>query len=78
MSKPYFGILDYQIPKENGLYLLGQTAFDPYTNKKYYLIKVGMAKNIYDRLKQYCTYNRKHFLLLLRHLFRIDAFLHDE
>ncbi len=42
---------------ESGVYLIGQTAFDPYTEEKHYLIKVGKSKNIKKRLRQYFSMN---------------------
>ena len=42
-------------PSHQGLYLLGQTTFNPYTDEKQYWIKVGYGSNISSRLQQYTT-----------------------
>jgi phosphoglycolate phosphatase-like HAD superfamily hydrolase len=38
-----------------GLYLLGQTAFNPHTNQKYYWVKVGTTNNAKSRFSHYRT-----------------------
>lgn len=38
-----------------GLYLLGQTAFNPHTNQKYYWIKVGTTNSAKSRFSHYRT-----------------------
>lgn len=53
----YYGEIDETIPHGAGVYILGQTAFNPYTHQEYYLLKVGMGKDIYKRLKAYSTHN---------------------
>ena len=45
------------IPKDCGLYLLGNTVFNPITNEQFYMVKVGMSANLYDRMKGYMTNN---------------------
>lgn len=55
MAKNYFE--DLYIPAKSGIYILGQTAFNPETEQKYYMIKVGLASDLYVRLKQYACYN---------------------
>ena len=40
---------------DGGLYLLGQTTFNPHTYEKYYWIKVGMTNNPNSRFKAYRT-----------------------
>ena len=41
----------------NGLYLLGQTTFNPYLDKDFYWIKVGFTKNPKQRFGGYRTHN---------------------
>ena len=43
-------------PEYEGIYLLGQCNFNPYTNEQQYWIKIGKSKNIQKRLKSYLTY----------------------
>lgn len=45
------------IPKEAGLYLVGNVALNPVTGEVFYLVKVGMSSNLYDRMKNYSTSN---------------------
>ena len=45
------------IPSLPGLYMVGQTCFNPHTNEKFYLIKVGRGKSLSARMKQYFTTN---------------------
>ena len=45
------------IPKEGGLYLVGNTIFNPLTNERFFAVKVGMSTNLYDRMKNYSTSN---------------------
>lgn len=40
-----------QAPEVKGLYLIGQTNFNPYTDDKQYWVKVGYSANIYRRFK---------------------------
>lgn len=40
-----------------GLYLVGSTYFDPFTDNKYYWIKIGQASSFEQRIKQYATHN---------------------
>lgn len=55
-------------PMFGGLYLFGQTAFNPITRTPLFFIKVGQAKSFKDRCKQYKTHNpavwRIEFLLV--------------
>ena len=44
-----------QAPKHEGLYLLGQTTFNPYTDEKQYWVKVGYGSNLNSRLQAYTT-----------------------
>lgn len=45
------------IPKQAGLYLVGNVVLNPISGEVYYLIKVGMSANLYDRMKSYSTSN---------------------
>jgi hypothetical protein len=50
--------MELKIYDRPGLYIIGQTSFNPFTNKKYYLIKVGMTSNsLVKRLRDYYTHN---------------------
>lgn len=40
-----------------GCYLLGNTAFNPYTGEKFYWIKIGQSGNIKKRMRDYSTCN---------------------
>ena len=40
---------------KGGLYLLGQTTFNPHTNQKYYWVKVGTTNNAKSRFSNYRT-----------------------
>lgn len=40
-----------------GLYFIGMAGFNPLTDERYYLVKVGCAMNIRKRIKQYLTHN---------------------
>lgn len=40
-----------------GLYLVGSTYFNPYTDEKFYWIKVGKSTDLKKRMKQYATHN---------------------
>lgn len=42
---------------ERGLYLVGNTTFNPFTNEKFYRIKVGQASDFTKRMKNYATHN---------------------
>ena len=45
------------IPKQGGLYLVGNVALNPVTGEVFHLVKVGMSANLYDRMKNYSTSN---------------------
>jgi hypothetical protein len=45
------------IPKQAGLYLVGNVALNPTTGEVFYLVKIGMSANLYDRMKTYSTSN---------------------
>jgi hypothetical protein len=59
----------YLAPKSSGLYLIGNTLFNPMTNEQYFLIKVGESSNLYNRMKSYRTTNPM--------VFHIDYFTAD-
>lgn len=40
-----------------GIYLLGQTIFNPITSARFYLIKVGLSSDLDKRMKDYRTTN---------------------
>ena len=45
-------------PTEEGVYFIGNTAFNPYTNEKQYWVKVGMTySSIKKRLRNYDTHS---------------------
>lgn len=46
---------DIKYPREGGLYLIGQTFFNPITDEKYYWIKVGEASDLKRRRREYNT-----------------------
>lgn len=48
---------DIPIDTFTGLYLLGQTTFNPFTGQEYYYLKIGMSKDCKTRMKQYKTTN---------------------
>jgi hypothetical protein len=45
------------IPHRGGLYLVGNTVFNPITGEQYFMIKIGMSTNIYNRMRGYSTDN---------------------
>ena len=45
------------IPHSGGLYLVGNTIFNPMTDEQFFLVKVGMSTNIYNRMKGYYSEN---------------------
>lgn len=55
---------DFPIPpattptkKTCGLYLIGTTTFNPYTNKPFFWIKIGKSEDLEKRMKSYCTHS---------------------
>ena len=46
-----------EAPKTCGLYLIGNTIFNPFSNNRFYLVKVGLSTNLYNRMKAYRTMN---------------------
>lgn len=57
--------IDYSIlPATSGIYLLGDTRFNPHTNAKFCSIKGGLASNLRNRIKeQYLTHNPMPYLI---------------
>ena len=49
--------LGLELPDKGGLYLIGNTAFNPNTQEKQFWVKVGQASNLYDtfRKRYRCT-----------------------
>lgn len=47
--------INYKTPDDGGAYLFGQTAYNPYTKKPYFAIKVGKADWFADRSVVYNT-----------------------
>lgn len=45
------------IPKQGGLYLVGNVVLNPITGEAFHLVKIGMSSNLYDRMKNYSTSN---------------------
>lgn len=45
------------IPKQAGLYLVGNVVLNPMTGEIFYLVKVGMSANLYERMRTYSTSN---------------------
>ena len=59
-----FGKEDFPIPpattptkKTCGLYLIGTTTFNPYTNKPFFWIKIGKSEDLEKRMKSYYTHS---------------------
>lgn len=44
-------------PAEAGIYLIGETHFNPITREELYFLKVGSSINLRDRMKSYRTSN---------------------
>lgn len=47
---------DIEYPHKDGLYLLGQTFFNPITDEKFYWIKPGTASDLKRRRRDYSTH----------------------
>ena len=45
------------IPHSGGLYLVGNTVFNPISGEQFFMVKIGMSTNIYNRMKDYSTNN---------------------
>ena len=48
--------INYDAPEYCGLYLIGETHFNPITNETFYWVKEGKANNIKKRLADYNTH----------------------
>ena len=46
---------DIKYPREGGLYLIGQTFFNPITDERFYWLKVGEAADLKRRRREYNT-----------------------
>ena len=57
--------IDYSIlPDASGIYLLGDTRFNPHTDAKFCSVKGGLASNLRSRIKeQYLTHNPMPYLI---------------
>lgn len=49
--------LRFSAPKTAGLYLVGNTAFNPFTGEEFYFVKVGSSSNLYKRMGAYRSTN---------------------
>ena len=47
----------YDAPENGGLYCISNTLFNPITEEKFYAVKVGVSKNLTQRMKSYRTTN---------------------
>ena len=47
--------IDFNLPEKSGLYMIGETTFNPYSNEKLFGIKVGKGKNLKQRIRSYKT-----------------------
>ena len=57
MFENFANKLRFSAPKESGLYLIGNTIFNPLTDEKFYLVKVGIGSNLKNRMSAYKTHN---------------------
>lgn len=59
LGKGDFPIPPATIPtkKTCGLYLIGTTTFNPYTNKPFFWIKIGKSEDLEKRMKSYYTHS---------------------
>lgn len=48
--------INYAVPREAGLYFIGETHFNPYTKEEFYWVKIGLSTNLAKRMKQYDTH----------------------
>lgn len=46
-----------EVSSNPGVYLIGETRFNPQNEEKFYLVKVGKSKNLEKRIKQYRVTN---------------------
>lgn len=50
--------INYDAPDHKGLYLIGETHFNPFTDEKFYAVKVGKSdRSIASRMSSYNTHN---------------------
>lgn len=50
--------INYNTPNYKGLYLIGETHFNPFTKEEYYLIKIGKSDSqLSTRMRSYNTHN---------------------
>ena len=50
--------INYDAPNYKGLYLVGSTRFNPYTDEKFYLVKIGKSnRSLSERMREYNTHN---------------------
>lgn len=54
--------INFNVPKESGLYMFGEITFDPQRNKFLYGIKVGLGKDLASRVRVYKTCGSTPFL----------------
>lgn len=47
--------INFDLPEKSGLYMIGETTFNPFTNEKLFGIKVGKGKNLKERIRSYKT-----------------------
>lgn len=45
------------IPQGGGLYMLGNTIFNPHTRETFFLVKIGMSSNLLSRMESYRLHN---------------------
>ena len=46
-----------EVSSDPGVYLIGETRFNPQNEEKFYLVKVGKSRNLEKRMKQYRVTN---------------------
>lgn len=49
--------INYTAPNKKGLYFVGETHFNPFTDEKFYWVKIGRGVNLKNRLRDYDTHN---------------------
>lgn len=57
LNRKNYHLHKLDIPKKIGCYVLGMNIKNPITGEETYLIKIGKAQNIHERIKLYNTYN---------------------
>lgn len=69
---------DLQEISGNGLYLMGSTHFNPITDEKFYMIKVGKSSDIKGRLYQHDVSNPLKFVIAIRpYPYAKQIFMHE-